>query len=599
MNTTFEQKRQASAHRTSRQESQHANAFPSRTFVQAKLEMTEPGDHDEREADAVANAVIGGEKISRQISGSAGGASGIAVSKQMESQLSRSQGGGRQMPEGLRSMMESGFGRDFSQVRLHTDSDAASMSGSIRAKAFTHGNDIYFNQGQFSPETTEGQRLVAHELTHVVQGTGKVGREAGEEEEKKGIPMIKVVDNERSVCDGDKTCLDSFNSCQTSFSTLNGLILHIEEDLGIIIDDLNSELTLENSDLLSIVSAGAGVASGIAALIGVAATGAVGAIAAVVSAVASVASGGVSLADNSIQNGTSAKNNDLDSLTSYIKKEIHSCFNHVLREVESSSCEKGDIVGYTEEQSKKIGHIYRRFRDERDDVKNHLKSQILAYRTIMNTPFHRSSYYFSSDDLTPPVWNGGYYLAKLNGRLVTGSFDENRVFYVHNPDFEASLPQGGLIDDDLFQSVNLKEHTYDALTKKTPPFEVTYVKRFNRPAEKSNSLEGLKEFLMDRTTPHESGEDGFILIEKDRTIEPEKVDQISRCFYYHRGENISGYTYDEGKLSQALNSLTKEQRSFVMDMIDRQFRYSSLNILKKNDKLFKEAMTPLPYGPKY
>ena len=80
------------------------------------------------------------------------------------------------MPTGLRNMMESGFGQDFSHVRLHCDSEAASLSSSIHAKAFTHGSDIYFNQGQFSPYTSEGQKLMAHELTHVVQGTGTVER---------------------------------------------------------------------------------------------------------------------------------------------------------------------------------------------------------------------------------------------------------------------------------------------------------------------------------------------------------------------------------------------------------------------------------------
>ncbi|MBR2261321.1 MAG: DUF4157 domain-containing protein [Paludibacteraceae bacterium] len=150
-------------------------SYPSRTVVHAKLEMTEPGDHDEQEADAVANTIAAGGKISRKFSGGSG-SSGITVSNQMESQLNHLQGGGQAMPTGLRSMMESGFGQDFSHVRLHTDSEAASMSSSIHAKAFTHGNDIYFNQGQFSPNTTEGQKLMAHELTHVVQGSGKVGR---------------------------------------------------------------------------------------------------------------------------------------------------------------------------------------------------------------------------------------------------------------------------------------------------------------------------------------------------------------------------------------------------------------------------------------
>lgn len=157
-------------------ESHATQSYPSRTIVHAKLEMTEPGDHDELEAEEMANTIVSGGKISRKISGGASGSSGIAVSQQMEHQLAHLQGGGQQMPEGLRNMMENDFGRDFSQVRLHTDSEAAEMSSSIHAKAFTHGNDIYFNRGQFSPETSEGQHLVAHELTHVVQGSGKVGR---------------------------------------------------------------------------------------------------------------------------------------------------------------------------------------------------------------------------------------------------------------------------------------------------------------------------------------------------------------------------------------------------------------------------------------
>ena len=149
---------------------------PSQTIVHAKLEMTTPGDYDEKEADTMADTVVNGGTIRREISnGSSGG--GVAVSAAMESQLAQAKGGGRAMPDGLRNMMESGFGRDFSNVRIHTDNQAEAMNKSLSAKAFTLGNDIYFNKGQFSPNTREGQHLMAHELTHVVQGTGKVGRE--------------------------------------------------------------------------------------------------------------------------------------------------------------------------------------------------------------------------------------------------------------------------------------------------------------------------------------------------------------------------------------------------------------------------------------
>jgi hypothetical protein len=165
---------------------------PSRTIVHAKLEMTNPDSQEEVEADAAANDIVQGGKIARSIlAGSSDG--GMAVSSQMESRLNSMQGGGQIMPDGLRNMMERGFNRDFSQVRLHTDSEAASLSSSIHAKAFTHGNDVYFNQGQFSPNTSEGQRLMAHELTHVVQGGWKVGRDSiieGNDKEDLGIALV-------------------------------------------------------------------------------------------------------------------------------------------------------------------------------------------------------------------------------------------------------------------------------------------------------------------------------------------------------------------------------------------------------------------------
>ena len=164
------------SHKSSFNNDNNSVSYPSRTIVHPKLEMTEPGDADEQEADAAANEVMSG-KVFRKFSG-AGAGGGMAVSSQMESQLNQLQGGGQAMPDGLRGMMERGFDRDFSQVRLHTDGEAASLSDSIHAKAFTHGNDIYFNQGQYAPETSEGQRLVAHELAHVAQGGGKVGRKA-------------------------------------------------------------------------------------------------------------------------------------------------------------------------------------------------------------------------------------------------------------------------------------------------------------------------------------------------------------------------------------------------------------------------------------
>ncbi|TQV87425.1 eCIS core domain-containing protein [Aliikangiella coralliicola] len=91
------------------------------------------------------------------------------ASASFESSLSQSKGGGSPLPDNTRSEMESGIGADFSNVRVHTDSNAAQMSQNINAKAFTHGSDIYFNQGQYNPSSTGGKHLLAHELTHTVQ----------------------------------------------------------------------------------------------------------------------------------------------------------------------------------------------------------------------------------------------------------------------------------------------------------------------------------------------------------------------------------------------------------------------------------------------
>jgi hypothetical protein len=68
--------------------------------------------------------------------------------------------------------MEPHFGHDFSQVRVHTDSRAAESARSISALAYTVGQHIAFDQGQYSPGSTAGRRLLAHELAHVVQQSG-------------------------------------------------------------------------------------------------------------------------------------------------------------------------------------------------------------------------------------------------------------------------------------------------------------------------------------------------------------------------------------------------------------------------------------------
>jgi hypothetical protein len=80
---------------------------------------------------------------------------------------------GQPLSKSERAYFEPRFGVDFSQVRLHSDAQAAESARALNAKAYTLGQDVVFGTGQDTPGTSEGRRLMAHELTHVVQQSGK------------------------------------------------------------------------------------------------------------------------------------------------------------------------------------------------------------------------------------------------------------------------------------------------------------------------------------------------------------------------------------------------------------------------------------------
>ncbi len=88
-----------------------------------------------------------------------------AVSQSIES----SKGTGTSLNRDTHSFMSSRFGNDFSNVKVHTDNEAVQLSRELNAKAFTVGNDVYFNEGQYQPYSDSGKQLLAHELTHVIQ----------------------------------------------------------------------------------------------------------------------------------------------------------------------------------------------------------------------------------------------------------------------------------------------------------------------------------------------------------------------------------------------------------------------------------------------
>lgn len=188
-------------------------------IVQAKLTINQPGDSYEKEADQVADKIVNmpeslpaavpaitpiaagasadsGEELQRKeeeqaeeeqtasasskthdisrIQRQENNHGEIHAAKGFEQRLGATKSSGSPLPSAAREQMEQGLGSDLSRVRIHTGDEAASLSQAIDAQAFTHGNDIYFNEGRFAPTTASGKRLLAHELAHVMQQSGGV-----------------------------------------------------------------------------------------------------------------------------------------------------------------------------------------------------------------------------------------------------------------------------------------------------------------------------------------------------------------------------------------------------------------------------------------
>jgi hypothetical protein len=144
--------------------------------IQARLEVSQAGDPAEQEAEAAARAFQDGKPsrlspaTSRDI---------FRVSAPWSESPSKSppvrpvqDQSGQPLPDATRARMESHFGQDFSEVRVHTDSKASASAESLAARAYTFGSQIVFRNGLYVPESTAGQRLLAHELAHVVQQRG-------------------------------------------------------------------------------------------------------------------------------------------------------------------------------------------------------------------------------------------------------------------------------------------------------------------------------------------------------------------------------------------------------------------------------------------
>ncbi len=159
-------------------------------LIQAKLIVGPADDPYEREAERVAAQVASGGVTASEVSAlqepaevqampaaPAVGPAGGEAPPEVARALAANRGAGAPLPEPTRATMEQHFGADLSAVRVHTGPQAEQLNRQLGAQAFTWGNDIYMGAGKYNPATQTGQRLLAHELTHVVQQAGGARRQ--------------------------------------------------------------------------------------------------------------------------------------------------------------------------------------------------------------------------------------------------------------------------------------------------------------------------------------------------------------------------------------------------------------------------------------
>ncbi len=170
----------------------------SRISIQPKLTVSQPDDLYEREADRVADEVMRMDDPMMSENGVMRSPQDTihrqcAACEQEDEDLMRKENGSKQIDDKAtaqvnqvvrsggepldrvtRNFMEPRFEFDFSQVKIHRDSQAAESAQSIQAHAYTVGQNIIFAPGKYAPDTDSGKQLLAHELTHVVQQTGSI-----------------------------------------------------------------------------------------------------------------------------------------------------------------------------------------------------------------------------------------------------------------------------------------------------------------------------------------------------------------------------------------------------------------------------------------
>ena len=165
------------------------DAFEQEADRAAEMVMKQPRGAAKGKEGPAAVGTARGAPVRRKLPAAAStAAAGFDAGPSVQRRLEAGKGSGQPLNPDTRAQMEAGFGADFSQVRVHTSGEAVQLSRGLNAQAFTHGRDIYFDAGKYAPGSGGGQKLLAHELAHVVQqgghGGGRVQRKIGSKAER-------------------------------------------------------------------------------------------------------------------------------------------------------------------------------------------------------------------------------------------------------------------------------------------------------------------------------------------------------------------------------------------------------------------------------
>ncbi len=230
---------------------------PAAEAIQTKLAINKPEDLYEQEADRISEQVMRMREPQLQRACACGGSCPECRTEQTAREHERLQtkrvgpGGlgrtiappgvhhvlrspGRPLATTARAFMEPRFGHDFGQVRVHTDAKAAESAQSVNALAYTVGRDVVFGAGRYAPETIEGQRLLAHELTHVLQqereGTSLQRRDDDDKDAPKDTRKDAPKDAPKDASGGSCGGKSLASGIGPSDKRLNGTPLDVELD---------------------------------------------------------------------------------------------------------------------------------------------------------------------------------------------------------------------------------------------------------------------------------------------------------------------------------------------------------------------------------